>query len=199
MHLNHKVLGAALALLLCSITGCKMADNTRVKLTTSHGELIIRLEDDKAPITVANFLSYVDRQDYNNTIFHRVIKSFMVQGGGFYQGLTMAAARAPIRNEADNGLRNVRGSIAMARTSDIDSASRQFFINTVNNAFLDNQPGCTREATAASGCSFGYAVFGQVESGMDTVDRIEAVATATKGGHQNVPVDPVILLKAERL
>ncbi|MBF0183507.1 MAG: peptidylprolyl isomerase [Magnetococcales bacterium] len=154
-----------------------------VVLSTSLGEITIALDAEKAPITVKNFLEYVDAGFYDGTIFHRVIKGFMVQGGGFTADMQQKSTNPPIRNEADNGLKNQRGSIAMARTANKDSATAQFFINAVHNTFLDHG---VRD--------FGYAVFGQVVSGMDVVDRIEQVRT----GWQDVPSEPVIIQTIRR-
>lgn len=154
-----------------------------VVLTTSLGEITIALDAEKAPISVKNFLDYVDAQFYDGTIFHRVIKGFMVQGGGFTPDMQQKTTRAPIRNEADNGLKNVRGSLAMARTQVKDSATAQFFINLVDNTFLDH-----------GSRDFGYAVFGQVVQGMDVVDRIAEVKTA----RGDVPVEQVIILNVRR-
>jgi peptidyl-prolyl cis-trans isomerase A (cyclophilin A) len=158
-----------------------------VVLETSKGEVEIELDAEKAPVTVENFLAYVDSGFYDGTIFHRVIPDFMIQGGGFDAGMSQKPTRAPIANEADNGLRNVRGTLAMARTQAKDSATAQFFVNLKDNAFLDHG---TRD--------FGYAVFGRVTRGMDVVDAIAAVPTGTRGGHQNVPTDPVTIQKARR-
>ena len=156
-----------------------------VVLETSLGAITIQLKQDKAPITVENFVKYVNEKHYDGTIFHRVIPDFMVQGGGMDASMTEKATRPPIRNEAKNGLRNLRGTIAMARTNAPDSAKAQFFINVKNNAALDYGVG-----------GAGYAVFGEVTSGMDVVDRIVAVPTGNKGGHQNVPIEPVVLKTA---
>ena len=156
-----------------------------VVLETSLGAITIELKRDKAPITVDNFVKYVNAKHYDGTIFHRVIPDFMIQGGGMDGSMTEKSANPPIRNEAKNGLRNLRGSIAMARTNAPDSAKAQFFINLKNNAPLDYGIG-----------GAGYAVFGEVTSGMDVVDRIAAVRTGSKGGHQNVPIEPVVIKTA---
>jgi cyclophilin family peptidyl-prolyl cis-trans isomerase/Skp family chaperone for outer membrane proteins len=161
----------------------------QVLLETSLGEIVVELDREKAPITVANFLNYVESKHYDGTIFHRVIKDFMIQGGGFTEKMTEKPTRAAIRNEARNGLSNMRGTIAMARTSDIDSATAQFFINTVDNQKLDHQ---NEER-------FGYAVFGKVIKGMDVVDKIREVKTGEKDGHQDVPVEAVLLKSARRV
>ena len=160
-----------------------------IKLTTNHGVIALELDAEKAPKTVANFLAYVEAGHYDNTIFHRVIKNFMIQGGGMEPGMNQRKTSAPIENEAANGLRNKRGSVAMARTNDPHSATAQFFINTVDNDFLDFK--------SPSGQGWGYCVFGEVVEGMDVVDKIRAVRTGNKGFHQDVPVDDVIIEKAE--
>ncbi len=162
---------------------------SKVKLTTNHGAITLQLDAEKAPKTVANFIAYVIAGHYDNTIFHRVIKNFMIQGGGMEPGMNQKETRAPIENEAANGLKNKRGSIAMARTSDPHSATAQFFINVVDNDFLDFK--------APSGQGWGYCVFGEVTEGMDVVDKIRAVATGNKGFHQDVPKEDVIIEKAE--
>ena len=159
-----------------------------VTLETTHGNIVIELDADKAPETVKNFLNYVNSGFYDGTIFHRVIKNFMIQGGGFQPGMKEKQTQAPIKNEADNGLPNVRGSIAMARTNDPHSATAQFFINHADNAFLNH--------TSPTGQGWGYAVFGNVTEGMDTVDAIAAVATGNAGFHADVPVEDVIINKA---
>ncbi len=164
------------------------ADNPHVLLSTSLGEIEIELAADKAPVSVENFLGYVDAGFYDGTVFHRVIPGFMVQGGGFTEDMRQKDTRAPIRNEADNGLHNVRGTLAMARTQAKDSATAQFFINHRDNAFLDH-----------GSRDFGYAVFGKVVRGMDVVDRIAQVPTGNRGMHQNVPSTPVTILSAKRL
>ncbi len=162
-------------------------ENTEVVFSTNKGDITIELYADKAPITVKTFLSYVDEGIFTDTIFHRVIPNFMIQGGGFTKDMKQKPTKAPIKNEADNGLRNSRGTLAMARTSVVDSATGQFFINLVDNSFLDNG---VRD--------FGYAVFGKVVSGMDVVDKMGAVKTTTVAGQQNVPVEPIIVISAKR-
>ena len=154
-----------------------------VKMETSAGAFTIELDDAKAPVSVANFLAYVAKGHYDGTVFHRVIKGFMVQGGGMKADMSEKPTRAPIALEAGNGLSNVRGSVAMARTSAPDSATAQFFINVVDNPRLDTYGG-------------GYAVFGKVIDGMDVVDKIKTVPTTNKAGHQNVPVADVVIRKA---
>ena len=159
--------------------------NPVVIMETSMGTVKIELFKDKAPISVRNFLSYVKDAYYDGTIFHRVIKTFMVQGGGLDENMQPKKTKFAIKNEATNGLKNLRGTLAMARTSVVDSATSQFFINVVDNAFLDHA-GKTPDR-------FGYAVFGQVIEGMDVVDAIREVKTGNKGGHQDVPVEPVFI------
>lgn len=159
----------------------------RVKMTTSMGVIFIELDSEKAPVTVDNFLSYVSSGFYDGTIFHRVIPNFMVQGGGFTPEMQQKTTRSPIKNEASNGLKNLRGTIAMARLPQPDSATSQFFINHQNNAFLD-YAGPGRE---------GYAVFGKVISGMEVVDKIAAVPTQQVGPYGDVPVTPVIIESVE--
>jgi len=161
----------------------------KVALRTNHGDIEIELDSAKAPVTVENFVKYVKAGHYDGTIFHRVIKDFMIQGGGFTPEMNQKSTGAPIKNEADNGLKNVRGAIAMARTNDPHSASAQFFINTVDNDFLNFK--------SPSGQGWGYAVFGKVTAGMDVVDKIRAVKTGRAGMHADVPVEPVIVNKAE--
>lgn len=161
-----------------------------VKLLTNFGEITLELNAEKAPITVANFLQYVDSGFYNGTIFHRVINGFMIQGGGFDTKMQQKASADEIKNEADNGLANDIYTIAMARTSAPHSASNQFFINVGNNDFLNY--------TAANSSGWGYCVFGKVTAGMDVVDKIKKVATTTRNGHQDVPVENVIIESASR-
>jgi len=160
----------------------------KVCLDTNHGKIVIELNADKAPISTENFLNYVKDDFFNSTIFHRVIPGFMIQGGGFLEGMTQKATNDPIKNEADNGLPNKRGSIAMARTPDPDSASSQFFINLKDNDFLNYSAPTTQ--------GWGYAVFGEVVEGMDVVDSIAAVATGNMMGHGDVPLEPVIINSA---
>ena len=162
--------------------------NPLVKLETSMGEITVELYADKAPATVANFLQYVKDGFYNGTIFHRVIPTFMIQGGGFDAQMNQKPTRAPIQNEADNGLKNEAYTFAMARTMDPNSATAQFFINVADNQFLNH--------TAKTPQGWGYAVFGKVVKGQDVVDKIKAVPTGNKGMHQNVPVEPVTIIKA---
>jgi peptidyl-prolyl cis-trans isomerase B (cyclophilin B) len=160
-----------------------------VKLQTNFGTIVLDLDAAKAPETVKNFLAYIEAGHYDNTIFHRVIKGFMIQGGGFEASMNQKPTNAPIQNEAANGLKNDHYTVAMARTGDPHSATAQFFINAKDNAFLNH--------TAPSGQGWGYCVFGKVVEGMDVVDKIESVKAGSKGFHQDVPVDDVIILKAE--
>ena len=153
------------------------------------GDLVIELDADKAPLTAENFLQYVRDGFYDNTVFHRVINAFMVQGGGFEPGMKQKPVRAPIKNEAGNGLKNDAYTVAMARTSDPHSATAQFFFNVVNNNFLNFR--------AANADGFGYCVFGEVVEGRDVIDKIKAVPTGTRGFHQDVPADDVVIKKAE--
>lgn len=159
-----------------------------VKLSTNFGDITIELDAEKAPITAANFLQYVESGFYENVIFHRVINGFMIQGGGFDTNMKQKPTEASIKNEANNGLSNDKYTIAMARTSVPDSASSQFFINVSDNDFLNH--------TAPTPSGWGYCVFGKVVEGMDVVDTIKAVPTTSRAGHQDVPVEPVVILKA---
>ena len=168
-----------------------MSTNPRVKLHTNQGDMVITLDAAKAPKTVENFLTYVKEGFYNGTVFHRVIDGFMVQGGGFEPGMKQKQTHAPIENEANNGLKNDKYTLAMARTSDPHSATAQFFINVSNNDFLN--------FTAPTPNGWGYAVFGTVTEGTDVVDKIKGVKTGNKGFHQNVPNEDVIIEKAEVL
>jgi peptidyl-prolyl cis-trans isomerase B (cyclophilin B) len=161
---------------------------SRVQFKTNHGDFIIELNEELAPITSANFIEYVNAGHYNGTIFHRVISNFMVQGGGMEAGMKQKETRESIKNEADNGLKNVRGSVAMARTSDPHSASAQFFINVVDNDFLNH--------SSPTPQGWGYAVFGMVTEGMDVVDAIRKVPTGSTGFHQDVPKEDVVVLEA---
>ena len=162
---------------------------TKVKLTTNLGEIIIQLNAEKAPVSSANFLTYVNEGFYNGTIFHRVIPDFMAQGGGFDTSFNQKAVHASIKNEADNGLKNTRGTLAMARTNDPNSATAQFFINLKDNTFLNH--------TGKNASGWGYAVFGEVIEGMDVVDAMAKQPTGNRGGHQDVPKTDIIIEKAE--
>jgi len=177
---RHTLAAATLALLFCAA-----AQAQKVKLATSAGDIVVELDAAKAPKTVANFVEYVKAGQYDGTVFHRVIDNFMIQGGGMTADMKEKPTRAPIPLEAGNGLKNARGTIAMARTADPNSATAQFFINLKDNDFLNAAPG-----------KDGYAVFGKVVAGMDVVDKIRVVPTGTKGMHQNVPTMPVTITKA---
>lgn len=168
--------------------GVTMSTNPRVKMTTNQGDIIISLDAAKAPKTVANFLAYVNDGFFDGTIFHRVIDGFMIQGGGFEPGLKQKPTKAPIENEANNGLKNNKYTLAMARTQDPHSATAQFFINVANNDFLNH--------TAPTAQGWGYAVFGEVVEGKDVVDKMKGVATGNSGFHQNVPTTDLIITKA---
>ena len=160
-----------------------------VKLTTNHGDIVIELDAEKAPESVKNFIAYVEAGHYNNTVFHRVINGFMIQVGGFEPGMKQKPTGAPIKNEADNGLKNEAGTIAMARTQDPHSATAQFFINVADNDFLDHR--------APNVQGWGYWVFGRVSEGMDVVNKIKGVKTGTSGFHQDVPKEDVVIERAE--
>jgi cyclophilin family peptidyl-prolyl cis-trans isomerase len=160
-----------------------------IKFETTLGDFVIELYADEAPVTVANFLQYVDDGHFDGTVFHRVIPGFVIQGGGMTADLSQKATRKPISNEATNGLKNLRGTLSMARTSDINSATSQFFVNLVDNAFLDHQ----------GPRNYGYAVFGKVVEGMDVIDAIAAVETGRKRGHDDVPLEPVVVNAARRV
>lgn len=199
-------------LVLATFAGAIQAEN-QVVIKTNFGDITVALNQEKAPITVANFLQYVDDDSYDNTIFHRVIEDFMIQGGGFREDLSEIPDKGLIRNEADNGLKNLKGTIAMARSDEIDSASNQFFINTKDNRFLNHSKrSCTREMEAkqaerrAQGryrpltCkSFGYAVFGEVVSGMDVVEVIEQAETSPVGDFEDLPVTSIFIYSIERV
>jgi peptidyl-prolyl cis-trans isomerase B (cyclophilin B) len=183
-------LGIALLFLIVSAGAYAMNDSTNptVTLDTNKGRIVIELYPDKAPETVANFIQYAEEGFYDGTIFHRVIPNFMIQGGGFTVDMEQKATRAEIRNEASNGLQNVTGSIAMARTPNPHSATAQFFINVKDNDFLN--------FTSETQQGWGYCVFGQVVEGMDVVKEIEGVRTGRAGMHQDVPMEPVVIEKA---
>ena len=167
-----------------------MADPV-VEVATNHGTFVIQLDPAKAPKSVENFLAYVDAKHYDGTIFHRVISDFMIQGGGFSPGMTERKARDPIKNESTNGLKNKRGTVAMARTGDPHSATAQWFVNVVDNGFLDH--------TAPEGQGWGYAVFGKVIEGMDVVDKIKGVKTGPAGPFtKDAPVEPVVIESVRR-
>ncbi len=187
--MKHTLLSIIIAL---AVTSAAIAgDNPIVEMDTTKGKILLELNAGKAPKTVKNFLAYVDAGFYDGTIFHRVIPNFMIQGGGFSADMKRKDARAPIDNEADNGLLNERGTIAMARTSNPHSATAQFFINTKNNDFLNHK--------GKSPQGWGYAVFGRVAEGMDVVAAISGVKTGTRGPFRDVPTDPVVIRKVVRL
>jgi len=187
--MRYRFWAALLACMMLSTPAMAAGKATVVRLSTSMGDIDITLDAHKAPATVANFLRYVKEGFYNGTIFHRVIPGFMIQGGGFTANMRQKTTDLPIANEADNGLTNVEGAVAMARTSDPNSATAQFFINTVDNSFLN-----FRSKTPSG---WGYAVFGHVTRGMDVVHRIEHVATGNEGGMRNVPLKPVVIKSAK--
>lgn len=166
-------------------------DNPVVEMQTNKGNVVIELWTDQAPITVENFLRYVDGELYDGLIFHRVIPGFMIQGGGFDEDMVEMSSFDPIKNEANPSLKNNRGTLAMARTSVVDSATSQFFINLVNNDYLNQRGTSARD--------FGYAVFGEVIEGMEIIDEIATVPTATRRGHQNVPIEPVVIESIRRV
>ena len=183
--LRRGLLLAAAALFAVSAAHAQGAAVPRVKLATSAGDIVLELQPARAPKTVENFLAYVRKGHYNGTIFHRVIPGFMIQGGGFDKAMTQKPTEKPIENEATNGLKNDRYTVAMARTPHPHSASAQFFINVNDNTFLNH--------SAPTQQGWGYAVFGRVVEGQDVVDKITAVPTGTQGMHQNVPLTPVII------
>jgi peptidyl-prolyl cis-trans isomerase B (cyclophilin B) len=181
---------AWLLLGLIASTAPALADNPRVLLETSKGTITVELDAEKAPESVENFLAYVDAGFYDGTIFHRVIPNFMIQGGGYTEQMERKEIRAPIQNEADNGLKNDRGTLAMARTGDPHSATAQFFINLKDNEFLNHSGKNPR--------GWGYAVFGRVTSGMEVVDTIAAEPTGMRAGMQDVPNTPIVIQRATR-
>ena len=183
MKIKWIVVLAALVSLVMAGEIMAADENPRVEMETTKGKIVIELAAGKAPDTVKNFLNYVDAKFYDGTIFHRVIPNFMIQGGGFTTDMKRKSGSAPIKNEADNGLKNNRGTIAMARTGDPHSATAQFFINSVNNDFLNHKSKTSQE--------WGYAVFGRVIDGMDVVDAISAVKTTTRGSYRDVPAETV--------
>ena len=181
----RKILMIILAMILLAVSGDVWAASPRVQMDTSMGVIVLELSPHRAPQTVENFLQYVNDGFYDDTIFHRVIRNFMIQGGGLTADMQRKIARPPINNEADNGLKNRKGSIAMARTGDPHSATAQFFINTKDNPNLDHQQ--------KSAQGWGYCVFGRVVKGMDVVSAIEAVKTGTRNGYRDVPLKPVVI------
>jgi cyclophilin family peptidyl-prolyl cis-trans isomerase len=158
-----------------------------IRFETNLGDFTIELFEEKAPLSVANFLQYIDDGHFDGTIFHRIVPGFVIQGGGFTENMTQKKTQPPVKNEADNGLKNSRGTLSMARTNDINSATSQFFVNLKDNDFLDHSRG-----------NFGYAVFARVTDGMDVVDKIAAVKTGRKGGFDDVPVEPIVMKSVKR-
>ena len=190
MKIKLIVVISALVTFVTAGVGMAAAGNPKVEMETSKGKIVIELFPAKAPVTVKNFLNYVDTKFYDGTIFHRVIQNFMIQGGGFSANMQKKATLPPVKNEADNGLKNNRGAIAMARTRDPHSATAQFFINTVDNTFLNYK------SKTISG--WGYAVFGKVIQGMQVVDAISKVETGTKGPFRNVPKTTVEIIQVRK-
>ena len=202
-----------IVLLVVVFPAVSVAENPQVIIKTSEGDIGVVLYADRSPITVANFLSYVDAGAYDKNIFHRVIAGFMIQTGGYFEDLSSADVGVPLRNEADNGINNVRGTLAMARMNAIDSADRQFFVNVVDNANLDhNAASCSRrdeqvvKDARSKGLfkpqtckSFGYAVFGEVISGMEVVDAIEIVETGPRNNFDDLPVETVFIESIKRV
>lgn len=182
---RHVVALVLVGLAWASVAGAEGSKNPMVLLQTSLGDVTVELDQEKAPISTKNFLEYVESKHFDGTIFHRVIKGFMVQGGGFDQNMKQKPTKPPIKNEAGNGLNNLKGTIAMARTNVVDSATAQFFINAVDNSFLDHKN--------ETPTGFGYAVFGKVVKGIDVVEKIEKVATTSRAGMSDVPVEPVLI------
>ena len=180
---------AAFLFFLASVGISFAGDKPVVRLETSMGNIVVQLDANKAPKTTQNFLQYVESGHYNGTIFHRVIRGFMIQGGGLESDMKEKTGRNPIHNEANNGLHNRKYTIAMARTSEPHSATSQFFINTANNSFLDFKSQTPE--------GYGYAVFGQVISGKDVVDKIEKVAVTSRSYYENVPISPIVIRKAQ--
>ena len=180
-----------IGLAMVAAGAAKAADNPMVAIETSMGTIKVELYADKAPITVKNFLSYTDDKFYDGTIFHRVIGTFMIQGGGMLPGMEEKKTKDKIKNEATNGVPNDRGTIAMARTNVVDSATSQFFINVADNKGLNHK--------SPDAAGFGYCAFGRVVEGMDVVDKIKAVKTGQKGGHGDVPVEDVMIISVKRI
>ncbi len=185
-----KLLFSSLAL-ACTLASPAVLAAPQVALQTTAGRIVLELDDARAPATVANFLQYVRDGHYNGTIFHRVINGFMIQGGGYTPDMREKPTRAPIRNEASNGLKNTAYTVSMARTPDPHSATAQFFINVAENDFLNHRGPTAR--------GWGYAVFGKVIQGKEVVDQIKTTPTTTRGPHENVPVQPIVIEKAEVL
>lgn len=192
--MSHKIYRTlVMVAMACAVGGCdkKAVENPQVILETSSGKIILELYPDRAPETVKNFIAYIDSEFYDDTVFHRVIPNFMIQGGGLTADMKPKLTQVPIKNEADNGLKNDRGTIAMARTADPGSATAQFFINSVNNEFLNHK--------SKDSQGWGYAVFGRVIEGMDVVDAIAGVETGTRGAYRDVPIEPVVISRAQRI
>jgi peptidyl-prolyl cis-trans isomerase B (cyclophilin B) len=188
VHKMHRMHNVRIAREASPSTHRPAKDSIMVELHTNHGIIRLELDAEKAPKSVENFLNYVKAGHYDNTVFHRVIDGFMIQGGGFEPGMKQKPTEAPITNEANNGLKNVNGSVAMARTNDPHSATAQFFINVNDNDFLNH--------SSPTPQGWGYAVFGKVVDGLDVVEKIKKVKTGSKGFHQDVPADDVIIEKA---
>ncbi len=184
--MKNIILVMAAVIVMLGVAGCKK--NSRVIMNTTMGDIHIELFDSKSPETVSNFLQYADKNFYDGTVFHRVIPGFMIQGGGFTPDMMEKDTESPIMNEANNGEQNRRGTIAMARTQDIHSATAQFFINVVDNPSLDYGPS-----------GYGYCVFGKVVKGMDAVDKIRQIKTKSIGIYQNVPIEPVIIISVRKV
>ncbi len=191
MQLKSYIFGIVMTMVITASSHAEATNeaNKMVKFTTSHGIFEVEVFEDKAPVTAKNFLDYVASGFYDGLIFHRVIPGFVIQGGGLEPGMRERATKASIKNEADNGLKNARGTLSMARTNDPDSASSQFFVNLKDNAFLDH--------TGKNPQGWGYAVFAQVVTGMDVIDKISGVETARSGSHDDVPKQDVVITKAE--
>ena len=183
------LLGAAVGVFAAAVTAAPV--NPKVLMKTTKGDMTIELFEDKAPLSVKNFLTYADEKFYDGTIFHRVIPDFMVQGGGYTAEMHEKASKPPIKNEAKNGLKNLKGTLAMARTEEIHSATCQFFINTEDNPDLDHKPNDPKR--------YGYAVFGKVIAGMEVLEAIRSVKTGVRRGHGDVPREPILILSVERL
>lgn len=191
IYKSNRFLSLLAAALLLPCLPTQAGENPMIRMKTSHGDITLELDAKNAPATVENFMAYVANGHYDGTIFHRVIDNFMIQGGGFTPDFTQKETLKPVKNEANNGLKNTRGTIAMARTSDPHSATAQFFINIKDNGFLDFK------APTAQG--WGYCVFGKVVDGMEVVDAIRAVATGRRGPHSDVPVEPVEIIEVRVL
>ena len=191
MRLFFVAICFALSTLVFAGEAKELSKTVKVKMETNYGDIILELNQEKAPITVRNFLKYTKNKFYEGTIFHRVINNFMIQGGGLTSDMQKKTTLPEIKNEADNGLKNLVGTIAMARTNIVDSATSQFFINVNDNNFLNHR--------GKNPSEYGYTVFGKVIKGMTVVNRIKTVATTSKNGFQNVPTEPIIIKKVTRL